>query len=104
MSPIATLSVTLEQECRRGDVVRGERSDDGVDEPGCGDLPARDVHRDARLGQRPGAQLGDEADRLPEHDLTELEDQPGLLRDRDEVGRLDETTLRVVPPGQGLRA
>ena len=68
-------------------------------------LASREVHahlpRGRRVGRQPRAQL---LARLREHPLAERDDQPRVLRDRDELGRRHRAALGVGPAGQRLEA
>ncbi len=68
--------------------------------------PGREVgaHRQRRLvghPRLPGAEL---AARLRDDPPTHRDDEPGLLRDRDELGRREQPTARMVPPDERLEA
>ena len=68
------------------------------------ELAAGDVDGDREVGvvlSLPRRRL---AARLVEHVLTQLGDQAGLLRDPDELGRGQQTALRVLPAHQRLGA
>ena len=62
-----------------------------------------EVHRDRQrpAGVQPAAGA---AQALAQHDLGEPAELPGVLGDRDEVGRRDLPVRRVLPPGQALDA
>jgi hypothetical protein len=61
-------------------------------------LDSRDVDGDLQRF-RPGHRV---PARLVEDPFADLSDQPHLLGNRDEIGRRDQTALRVVPPQESL--
>ncbi len=82
---------------------RGERVVHIGDEARVRELQTRDVDRDTRrivdAGRPPDRGL---ATRFEEHPAAEVDDDPRLLRERDErVGR-DESADRIVPAGEGF--
>ena len=80
-----------------------EDGGDVVDEADIEQLTRREVHRDAEVevGMRPLPHDGLRA-RLRQHPPTELDDQPGLLGERDELARGKEAARRVLPTHQRL--
>ena len=75
-----------------------------VDDLGVLQLARREVdgHVARRIVRVLAAQLGREAARLLQHPAADRHDQPGLLRERDEVERGHEATRRVVPADERL--
>ena len=77
----------------------------------------RDLLGEARVEERAGGEVdgdrqvvaerapgGDALERGAEHGRGERDDQPGLLGDRDELGRVDDAQLGVLPAGERLHA
>ena len=69
-------------------------------------LHRRDVdrHRDRRHARSRPAPAGRLTARLEQHPAPDRQDQPVLLGQRDELGRLEQPALGMVPPKQGLDA
>ena len=77
----------------------GQDALDHFDEVGAAELQRRDVHRHGQV--RPGAAVEAGA---PQHPLAEIDDQAGMLGDRDELRRRDFADGRMVPARQRFDA
>ena len=72
---------------------------DQLDEVGAAELQRRDVDGDGQPGPGAAVEAG-----APQHIFAELDDQPGVLGDRNELRRRDRADRRMVPARQRLDA
>jgi hypothetical protein len=97
----AVLSVISRVRRGRCDAGVGQGGGDAGDEARVGQLVGGDVDVERQRAGQPGGQLfaGD-----AEHPVAERQDQAGAFRGRDEVGRSDHASGRVLPADQRLDA
>ena len=97
LSVTSRLSASPERPCRRN------VSRDQVGQVGAGELTGREVdgHPAGRAYAVPLPRRHLPAG-LVEHPRSELDDETGLLGHRDELARLEQPTVRVLPPDQRL--
>ena len=97
--PSSTLSVSSSSSRAGSKFGFGQDALDHVDEIGAAELQRRNVDRDGQA--RPG--LAVEAG-AAQHPVAELDDQAGMLGDRDEFGRRDLAAGRMGPAAERLDA
>src|SRR5678809_1268448 len=76
------------------------RAGDRVHELGIVELARRQVHRNRQPALHPDE--GGPAAGLAQHPFAELEDHAALLGELDEIARLDQAALGVLPPRERL--
>ena len=77
----------------------GEDALDHLDEVGAAELQRRDVHRDGQVRPGPAVEAG-----AAQHPFAQIDDQAGVLGDRNELRRRDLADCRMVPARQRLDA